>query len=85
MQPMPGPNALWVMLPNQLLNASLYPVLCHTQMLGVRLLYMPSCHLIIFHSNYRVSTGTSVDGRPIGFNSSPFPLSARFRPVSEKW
>lgn len=34
---------------------------------------------------YRVSTGMSADGRPIGFSSSPFPLSARFRPVNEKW
>lgn len=34
---------------------------------------------------YRVSTGRSIDCRGIGFNSSPFPLSARFRPVKEKW
>jgi hypothetical protein len=34
---------------------------------------------------YRVSTGTSLDAWPMGFSSSPLPLSARFRPVNEKW
>ena len=34
---------------------------------------------------YRVSAGTSLDCRGIGFSSSPFPLSARLRPVNEKW
>jgi hypothetical protein len=33
---------------------------------------------------YRVSTGTSIDARGIGFNSEPAPLSARLRPVREK-
>ncbi|KAH4075717.1 hypothetical protein HBI70_006980 [Parastagonospora nodorum] len=41
-------------------------------------------HLII-HRYDRVSTGTSVDGRGMGFNSEPVPLSARLRPVREKW
>jgi hypothetical protein len=33
----------------------------------------------------RVSTGMSVEGRDMGFNSAPPPLSARLRPVREKW
>jgi hypothetical protein len=33
----------------------------------------------------RASTGTSDEGRGMGFNSEPVPLSARLRPVREKW
>lgn len=33
----------------------------------------------------RVSTGASIDVRGIAFSSDPPPLSARFRPVNEKW
>jgi hypothetical protein len=40
---------------------------------------------IQYRQRYDRVSGTSVDVRDIGFSSEPAPLSARFRPVREKW
>jgi hypothetical protein len=77
-----------VMLPNLIFQNAAMPskIGLHPDPPAPTVAFFIDTFLVHCRERYdRDSTGTSVDGRAMGFSSAPPPLSARLRPVREKW